>query len=108
MCPCLYRAAHKAFLLPAHNLGDETPVELSVKDNALGNIKIFQSISYPHLGTPTMGVGHTVAVLGLRGKVLVAGGGYRGGFCEKLLEASPMSDKVNASGFQDGPTAGQG
>ena len=47
-------------------------------------------------------------VLGLCGKVLVAGGGYRGGCCEKLLEASPMSDKVNASGFQDGPTASQG
>ena len=36
------------------------------------------------------------------------GGGYRGGFCEKLLEASPMSDTVNASGFQDGLAAGQG
>ncbi|KAK4819036.1 hypothetical protein QYF61_024401 [Mycteria americana] len=34
--------------------------------------------------------------------------GYRGGFCEKLLEASPTSDKANASWFQDGPTAGQG
>ena len=34
---------------------------------------------------------------------------YRGGFfCEKLLEASPMSDRANASQLQDGPTAGQG
>lgn len=57
MCPCLYCAAHKAFLLPARNLGDEMPVELSVKDNALGNVKIFQSVLYPHLGTPNMGVG---------------------------------------------------
>jgi len=38
-----------------------------------------------------------ISVMGLRGKVLVAGGGYRGGFCEKLLEASPMSDKASAS-----------
>jgi len=29
----------------------------------------------------------------LRGKVLVAGGAYRGGFCKKRREASPMSDK---------------
>ncbi|GAB0206293.1 hypothetical protein GRJ2_003094900 [Grus japonensis] len=36
------------------------------------------------------------------------GGGYRGGFCEKLLEASPLSDRANASRLQDGPTAGQG
>jgi len=35
-------------------------------------------------------------VTGLRGKVFVAGG-YRGGFCEKLRDASPMSDKANAS-----------
>ena len=36
------------------------------------------------------------------------GGGYRGGFCGKLLEASPMSDGANASRLQDGPTDGQG
>ena len=36
------------------------------------------------------------------------GGGYRGGFCEKLLEVSLMSDRANASRLQDGPTAGQG
>jgi len=30
------------------------------------------------------------------------------GFCEKLLEASPMSDRPNASWLQDGPVAGQG
>ncbi|GAB0209583.1 hypothetical protein GRJ2_003424000 [Grus japonensis] len=35
-------------------------------------------------------------------------GGYRGGFWEKLLEASPVSDRANASRLQDGPTAGQG
>ena len=46
-------------------------------------------------------------VLGLCGKVFVAGG-HRGGFCEKLLEASPMSDRANDSWLQDGPTAGQG
>ncbi|KAK4824797.1 hypothetical protein QYF61_019465 [Mycteria americana] len=46
-------------------------------------------------------------VLGLHGKVLVVGG-YRGGFCEKLLEASPMSDRANAGWLQDGPTTGQG
>ena len=43
-------------------------------------------------------------VLGLCG----SGGGYRGGFCEKLLEASPMSDRANTSQLQDGPAAGQG
>ena len=46
-------------------------------------------------------------VLGLRGEILVAGG-YRCGFCEKLLEASPVSDRANASLLQDGPAAGQG
>ncbi|KAJ7412423.1 hypothetical protein BTVI_46489 [Pitangus sulphuratus] len=35
-------------------------------------------------------------------------GDYRGGFCEKLQEASPMSDRANASWLQDGPTLGQG
>ena len=34
--------------------------------------------------------------MGLPGKVLLVGG-YRGGFCEKLLEASPMSDRASAS-----------
>jgi len=47
------------------------------------------------------------SVVGLHGKVLVAGS-TRGGFCEKLLEASPMSDRANASQHEDGPTAGQG
>ncbi|GAB0181127.1 mitochondrial enolase superfamily member 1 [Grus japonensis] len=46
-------------------------------------------------------------LVGLHGKVLVAGG-YRGGFCEKLLEASPVSDRANASQVQDGPAVGQG
>jgi len=50
---------------------------------------------------------HWPTVLDLHGKVLVARG-YRGGFCEKLLEASPMSDRANASRLQDGPAAGQG
>jgi len=36
-------------------------------------------------------------VMGFCGKVLVAGGGYRDGFFEKLREASPMSDKTSAS-----------
>jgi len=34
--------------------------------------------------------------MGLSGKVLVAWG-YRGGFCENLQEASPISDKASAS-----------
>ena len=46
-------------------------------------------------------------VLGLCGKVLVAGV-YRGGVCEKLLEASPVFDGAKASRLQDGPAAGQG
>jgi len=45
--------------------------------------------------------------MGLHGKVLVAGA-YRGGFCEKLREASPMSDEASASLLEDGPTTGQG
>jgi len=43
----------------------------------------------------------------LCGKDLVAGG-YRGGFCEKLSEASPLSDKASASSLKEGPTAAQG
>ncbi|KAK4811167.1 hypothetical protein QYF61_019798 [Mycteria americana] len=41
----------------------------------------------------------TRGVLGLCHQVLVAGGGggYRGAFCETLLEASPMSERANAS-----------
>lgn len=35
-------------------------------------------------------------LLGLYVNVLV-GGGYSGGFCEKLVEASPMSSRANAS-----------
>lgn len=46
-------------------------------------------------------------VLGFNGKVLVVGG-YKGGFCEELLEASPMSDRSSASWVQDGPAARQG
>lgn len=42
-------------------------------------------------------------VLGLGDKALVAGGGvgYRAGFCEKLLKASPISDRANVSCLQD-------
>ena len=47
------------------------------------------------------------AALGLRGKVLVVGG-YRGGFCEKPVEASPMSDRASASQPPDRPDTGQG
>ena len=35
---------------------------------------------------------------GLHGKVLLWMGGYRDGFCEKLLEASPMSNRISATG----------
>ncbi|KAK4826352.1 hypothetical protein QYF61_007946 [Mycteria americana] len=56
-------------------------------------------------------LGSSPCVLGLRDKVLVAGGlqvAYRGGLCEKMLEASPMSDRASASQLQDRRTAGQG
>ena len=43
-----------------------------------------------------------ITVLGLHGKVLVVGG-YRGGFCKKLLEASPVSDRANTSRLQTDP-----
>lgn len=42
-------------------------------------------------------------ILDLHSKVLVVGG-YRGGFQEKMQEASPMSYRANASQFQDGLT----
>jgi len=35
-------------------------------------------------------------------------GACRGGFCEKLVEPSRMSDVANASQLQERPTAGQG
>jgi len=35
-------------------------------------------------------------------------GGYSGGFCEKLLEASPVFNRANARQLQDEPTTGQG
>jgi len=35
------------------------------------------------------------------------GEGYRGGFCKKLLETSPMSGGASASRLQDGHTTGQ-
>jgi len=49
-----------------------------------------------------------VSVVGLRGKVLVAGGGCRDGFWEKLSEAFPMSDTASASWLEDRPATGQG
>lgn len=45
-------------------------------------------------------------VLGLYGKVLVAGG-LRDSFCENLLEASTMSNRANARQLQGGPTTDQ-
>ena len=42
-------------------------------------------------------------VMGLHGKVLVAGGGYRGGFCQKLLAAFPMSDNPEPAGSKTDP-----
>ncbi|GAB0207921.1 interleukin-15 [Grus japonensis] len=63
-------------------------------------LHLYSALMRPHL--------EYYVLLGLRGKVLVAGGIYRGGFCEKLLEASPVSDRANASRLQDGPTTGQG
>lgn len=48
-----------------------------------------------------------VFVLGLCSKVLVAGG-YGGGFCEKPLDTSPLSDRGKANWLQDGPATGQG
>lgn len=51
---------------------------------------------------------HTV--LGLCDKVLivVGRGGDRGGFCGKLLQASPVSDRANATRLRDGPAAEEG
>ena len=47
-------------------------------------------------------------MLGLRGKVLVAGGATGVASVRKLLEAPPVSDRANASWLQVGPTPGQG
>jgi len=46
-------------------------------------------------------------VLGLCGKVLVAGS-CRGGFCQKMPEAAPISDRANSCWLQDGTGDGQG
>lgn len=35
-------------------------------------------------------------------------GDYRSGICEKMPEASPMSNRAKTSELQDGPTNGQG
>lgn len=48
----------------------------------------------------------SIFVLGLCSKVLVAGG-YRGGFGEKPLDTSPLSDRGKVNWLQDGPTTGQ-
>lgn len=50
-----------------------------------------------------------LAILGLCGQAFVAGGEGREAhsFCEKLLEASPMSSGANVSWLQDGCAAGQ-
>jgi len=48
-----------------------------------------------------------VAVLWVCVARFLVAGGYKGVFCEKLLEASPMPDKANASWLQGGPAAGQ-
>lgn len=37
-----------------------------------------------------------------------SGGGYRGGFCENLPEASPVSDRAGASQLQDRPISNGG
>ncbi|GAB0183220.1 hypothetical protein GRJ2_000787300 [Grus japonensis] len=47
-------------------------------------------------------------VLGFVWQGFGSGKGYRGGFCEKLLEASPVPDRANASRLQDGSAPGQG
>ena len=49
-----------------------------------------------------------MCVLGFVWQGFGSGRGYRGGFCEKLLEASPVSDRANASRLQDGSAPGQG
>lgn len=48
-----------------------------------------------------------LGVLGLCGKALVVGS-YRSGFCEKFLEAFPMSTRATASQLQDRLMATQG
>lgn len=59
--------AHSVSLLPMKLslclhviLGMKCNVKLPIKDSSLGNVKIFQYILHPHLGTPPMGVRHTV------------------------------------------------
>ncbi|GAB0208288.1 hypothetical protein GRJ2_003294500 [Grus japonensis] len=50
----------------------------------------------------------TLVSIGFAWQGFGSGRGYRGGFCEKLLEASPVSDRANASRLQDGSAPGQG
>ena len=55
-----------------------------------------------------MNCSHLYGVLGLCSKVLVVGGATGVASDEKLLEASPVSDRASASRLQDRPTTGQG
>ena len=62
---------------------------------------------YVFCGKLKLKLKQNIFVLGSHGKVLVVGV-CRGVFCEKLLEASPVPDRANASWLPDGPAAGQG
>ena len=64
--------------------------------------------SYTHLQQPQGSWLGLLSCIGFGWQGFGSGGGYRGGFCKKLLEASPVSNGANASWLQDGPTARQG
>ena len=67
--------------------------DLSTKDSFAISVTFLSALSLLSLTQP---------VLGVRGKVWVAGG-LRGGFCENLLEASPRADRANATGSMTAP-----
>lgn len=70
-------------------------------------LPVFTSVQEETLATLNLVKVAVVSVFGLCGKVLVAGG-YRDDICEKVPEASLVSNRTNSTWLQDGPTAGQG
>lgn len=46
-----------------------------------------------------------MCVLGLHGQVFIVGGSTSSGFCEKLVESSPVFAEAKASWLQDRPAS---
>lgn len=97
-----------SFLLE-HTLGFLTSKELNRPQNLISknytchiSLKSFLANKRDQFFLPQLCTGFAWAGYGEEGA------GYRGGFCEKVLEALPVSDRANAGWFQDRPVTGQG